>query len=97
MNKWVNLIVNTFQLRALSRIRQYLTVEASPILIHAFISRRLVYEHSPLCGLPDTDTQKLQKIETTTARILTKPMQYDHISPVQRDLHWLYSKTKYTF
>jgi len=77
------------QLRSIGRIRQYLSFEAASNLIHAFIGSRLDYGNSLLSGLPDNLISKLQKIQNTAARILTKTRKYDHVTPILGDLHWL--------
>ena len=83
-----------FHLREIGKIRTYLSTEAASSLIHAFISSRLDYGNSLLCGMPDTDLNKLQKVQNTAARILTKTKKYDHISPVLQELHWLKVKQR---
>ena len=91
MDEHVTTVVRkcNYQLRSIGRIRQYLTHEAASNLIHAFISSRLDYSNALLSGLPDTLISRLQKIQNTAARILTKTKKYDHISPILEELHWL--------
>ena len=78
-----------YQLWAISRIRNYLNFEACSKLIHVSISSRLDYCNSLLFGLPDTQIKRLQKVQNTAARILTRTGKYDHISKVLKTLHWL--------
>ena len=40
---------------------------------------------------------KLQKIQNTAARILTRTKKYDHISPILKDLHWLRVRERIDF
>jgi hypothetical protein len=89
MNDHLNTTVKSsnFQLRAIGQIRQYLSSEAASTLIHAFITSKLDYGNSLLFGLPETQTQKLQKVQNTAARILTRTKKYEHITPVLKDLH----------
>ena len=42
-----------------------------------------------LFGLPETQIEKLQKVQNTAARILTCTKKYEHITPILKDLHWL--------
>ena len=79
------------------KIREYLTSEAATNLIHAFVSSRLDYGNSLLAGLPDTEISKLQKVQNTAARILTRTKKYDSISPVLKELHWLKVKERIDF
>ena len=86
-----------FQLRELGRIRDFLSSDAATSVIHAFITSRLDYANSLLAGLPDTEIKKLQKIQNTAARILTRTRKYDHISHILRNLHWLKVHDRITF
>lgn len=78
-----------FQLRSIGKVRQYLSFEACSSLIHASISSRLDYGNSLLYGIPDDQIKRLQKVQNTAARILTRTGKYDHITPVLKSLHWL--------
>jgi hypothetical protein len=91
MKNHVNSVIKSanFQLKAIGRIRNYLSSEASASLVHAFITSKLDYGNSLLFGLPDTLLKKLQKIQNTAARILTRTKKYDHITHVLKELHWL--------
>ena len=39
-------------------------------------------------GLPKLQTQKIQSIINTTARLISGARKFDHITPVLKDLHW---------
>ena len=77
------------QLRSIGRARQYLTYEATEKVIHAFISSQLDNGNSLLYGLPDCLIGKLQRVQNTAARILTRTRKFEHITPVLKSLHWL--------
>ena len=87
----VNNIVKScnHQLRFIGSASKFLTAEALEKVIHAFISSRLDNGNSLLHGLPDTLLDKLQRVQNTAARILTRTSKFDHISPVFHSLHWL--------
>ena len=74
---------------ALYAICIYLTHEATAKLIHALISSRLDNCNSLLYGLPDILITRLQRVQNTAARILTKTRKFSHITPVLQELHWL--------
>ena len=76
-------------LRNLSKIRKYLTRESSEIAVHAFVTSKLDYCNSLLCSCRKTQLKKLQYVQNTAARIVIQTRQFDHISPVLLDLHWL--------
>ena len=39
--------------------------------------------------LPHAQLNRLQKIQNFAARVISKTLRFDHISPVLKDLHWL--------
>ena len=78
-----------FQLRQLRAVRKSLSSEATPILIHSFISGRLNYCNSLLVGISDGLLQKLQSVQNAAARLVTGVQKFDHISGTLRQLHWL--------
>ena len=78
-----------FQLRRISHIRRFLTMEATKTLVHSLISSRLDYCNSVLAGLPNSDIAKLQSVQNTAARPIACGNKYDHISPILNSLHWL--------
>ena len=43
----------------------------------------------PLYGLPDSHIAKLQRIQNSAARLVTRTCFHDHITPVLQKLHWL--------
>ena len=59
------------------------------IMIHAFISSRLDYCNAILTGLQKKTTERLQLIQNSAARLLTRTKRREHISPVLAALHWL--------
>ncbi len=59
------------------------------MLIHAFMTSRLDYCHALLGGCSARSINKLQMVQNTAARVLTRTRKYDHISPVMSTLHWL--------
>ena len=78
-----------YQLRNLSKVRKYLTPESSEIAMHAFITSKLDYCNSLLYGCRKMQLRKLQYVQNTAARIITRTRKFDHITPVLSDLHWL--------
>ena len=58
-------------------------------MVQAFVSSRLDYCNSQLCGIAGNLLQKLQLVQNSAARLITKTGRREHITPVLRELHWL--------
>ena len=79
----------SFAITNISRIRKYLSQSDCDRTIHAFITSKLDYCNAILYGLPQAQLDKLQRIQNTAARIVSKTKKSQHITPVLRGLHWL--------
>ena len=73
----------------IGKIVRYLTPRATELLVHAFITSRLDSCNALLHGLPDDQVRRLQLIQNTAARLVTRTRKHEHITPVLRRLHWL--------
>ena len=78
-----------YQLRNIAKIRSFISFSDAQTLIHAFVTTHLDYCNSLFSGLPKTSINRLQLIQNTAARTLTRTRKYDHITPVLTSLHWL--------
>jgi hypothetical protein len=81
-------------LRQISSIRQYLSVDATKILVCAFVLSRLDYCNALLAGCPKTLLDKLQRVQNSAARVVFKVKKRDHITPLLQTLHWLPIKAR---
>ena len=79
----------SYALYKIGRIRHFLNEKSTETLIHAFITCRLDQCNSLLYGLPDTHIARLQRIQNSAARLVTRTRSSEHITPVLRKLHWL--------
>jgi len=50
---------------------------------------RLDYDNALLYGLPSTLMTRLQKVQNSSARLVTRTHKREHITPVLNFLHWL--------
>ena len=62
-----------------------------------FVTSRLDYCNGLMYGLPDCLINRLERVQNTTARLVTKSGKYDHITPVLKNLHWLPVKYRLEF
>jgi hypothetical protein len=78
-----------FELRKISTIRHYLTLQATKTLVTSLVLSRLDYGNSLLAGIPDNLLQKLQKVQNNAARLIFKTSKRTHTTPLLEKLHWL--------
>ena len=84
-------------IRTIGRIRHLLPQHVAEQLTHAFVTSRLDNCNSLLFGLPDALIDKLQRLQNTAARMVTRTRKFDHIAPVLRHLHWLPVRQRIVF
>ena len=66
-----------------------LTTEATEIAVHTLVTSRLDYCNSLLIGINQSLQNKLQNVQRTSARIITKRRKFDSITSELIKLHWL--------
>ena len=86
-----------FNLRNIGGIRSILSNDACAQLIHSLVTVRLDYCNSILYGLLDNSLYRLQKIQNTAARILSRLPRFSQILATLFDLHWLPIRYRITF
>uniref|UniRef100_A0A3P9K8W2 Reverse transcriptase domain-containing protein n=1 Tax=Oryzias latipes TaxID=8090 RepID=A0A3P9K8W2_ORYLA len=89
--KHVNQVTKTafYHLRNIARVRPFLSRASAEILIHAFISSRLDYCNALFSGVKKTTLNRLQLVQNSAARLLTRTRKREHITPILKSLHWL--------
>jgi len=106
MERQVNTISKAcyYQIRNTGHIRRYITLDTCKSLAPALITSRLDYGNALLYGLPSTLMTRLQKVQNSSARLVTRTHKREHITPVLNSLHWLpviyrsqYKIVMYTF
>ena len=58
-------------------------------IIHAFLTSRLDYCNSLFLSLPDTQINKLQRVQNACARLICNSSRYSRCRPLLNELHWL--------
>ncbi|PIK56827.1 hypothetical protein BSL78_06229 [Apostichopus japonicus] len=99
MNQHINNICRSASsaLHKIGKIRRCLDQQTAETLVHAFVSSRVDNCNSLLYGLPDQQVNKLQRIQNSAARLITRTKRSEHITPILRNLHWLPVKQRINF
>lgn len=78
-----------YQIRNIGRIRSLISVEACKTLVCSLVTSRLDYGNALLYGTNTNIISKLQRVQNTAARLITRKRKFDSITPVLISLHWL--------
>ena len=78
-----------FSLNKIGQITDYLDRSSLLKLVHSYISSKLDYCNALFLGLPDRELNRLQRIQNSAARLVSRTNKNDHITPVLKELHWL--------
>ena len=76
------------ELRRISSICQYFTVDATKTLVSVFVLSRLDYCNALLSGVPQYLLDRLQRVQNAGARLTVKASKSDHITPILHSFHW---------
>ncbi len=74
--------ITFFHLHNISRFNIY-------SVLHAFVTYQLDYCNSLLYGLSANNIKRLQYVQNSAARLITRTRKNDHITPILYHLHWL--------
>ena len=78
-----------YHLRNLTQIRPYIDQITAERITHAFVTSRLDCCNSLLFGIHKKHIAKLQKVQNSAAKLITRKRKFDHVTPLLRELHWL--------
>jgi hypothetical protein len=76
-------------LRNFASIRRYLTISTATSVANALVSCRFDYCNSLFTSISNANFARLQYIQNSLARVVTRKLKYDHITPSLKSLHWL--------
>ncbi len=91
MQRQVNQITKScyYQLRRISKIRKYLTLDAAKSVINALVLSKLDYCNSLFVNLPKYLISKLQRVQNYAVRIIKKAKIQQSVTRHLKELHWL--------
>ena len=91
LNAHVNKVMKgcLYNLRNISKICKYLSSDSAKSLIHALVTFRLDCCNSLLYGCKKSSIQCLQRLQNYAAPVICKVSNYDHITPILKELNWL--------
>lgn len=91
MEKQVASIVKScnYHLCNIGRIRHFISTDACKTLVNSLVTSRLDYANSLLFGVNKCQIERLQRVQNTGARLVTKTRKREHITPILAGLHWL--------
>ena len=75
--------------RDLYRIRPLLDLNTSVLLANALVSSRLDCCNSLFLSLTDIEFRRLQLVQNSLCRVITRSSKFSHITPQLKKLHWL--------
>jgi len=84
-------------LRQLRSIRRSLSDSVFHPLVLSLVMLSLDYCNATLAGLPASQLSRLQSVLNAAARLIHRSSQYEHVTPMLRDLHWLRSPERIDF
>ena len=82
------------QLLILCQIRPYLSMDSAKTLTVALILSRIDYCNALLAGLPEDKIARLQRIQNSAARLVTRKSKRVSATAFLRSLHWLPVKAR---
>ena len=89
--------VASFALSRIGALYSYLDKSSIERLVHAFISCRLDYCNALFYGMPDSELNRLQRIQNMAARMIVGAKWSEHITPIlikKKKLRWLPVKAR---
>ena len=78
-----------FEIRRIGSICQFVTTEATKILLTSLALSRFDYCYYLLAGIPQKLVNKVQRVMNCAAHLVCKAPKREHVTFLLVDLHWL--------
>jgi len=78
-----------YDVKALRHICKLLTDDATKTVACAMVAGRLDCCNAVLIGSSTSNIDKLQRVQNTLARVVSRRSRFDRATPLLADLHWL--------
>ena len=88
---------SSFHLRNIGKARRVYTEDATKTVMQSLVMSLLDYCNALLIGIQQDLIAKLQRLQNSAARIVSRTRKYEHITPVLIKLHWLPIKFRIQF
>ena len=76
-------------MRNIAQILRYLTQPTTERVVKALVTSRLYYCNSLLFGTSASNINRLQRLQNSVPRLVTRQARRDSAMPLLRELHWL--------
>ena len=86
-----------FHIRNIGKIRKYIDEENCKTLVSVVVTSQLDYCNALCNGLPDSALSRLQKNESTSAKLVFFAHKFTHITQILMKLHWLLVRFRLLF
>ena len=73
----------------IGKIRHYLTVDQTKMVVHAYVTSKLDYNNTLLYDISKRLSNRLQLVQNAAAKLITRKKKFDHVTPLLEELHWL--------
>jgi hypothetical protein len=77
------------QIRNIGHTRSFITENACKRLVCSLVTSGIGYGNALLCNMNSSVTARLQRVQNTAARMITRKKKFDSITPSFMQLHWL--------
>jgi len=71
-----------YHLKNIHNLKGFLAQDALVTVVHTFVTSRIDYCNSLLYGIYDYNINHIQRIQNSTACIVTNTQKYDNITPI---------------